>query len=105
MAISQSRADYNVPPEAVYAVVADPGRLPEWDVSYSETTPLPVEAGQPPRFVAHRMLANREMRLVCRIEEAEPPTHVLYVCDGDAGELVREDIVLTAAGGGTGTGI
>ena len=103
MATARSSADFKAAPSAVYAVVADPARLPEWDVSYSETRVLPSEPGHQLHFVAHRLLANREMRLVCRVEQADPPAHFAFVCEGDAGEQVRADITLAANGDGAGT--
>jgi hypothetical protein len=105
VATARTSADISATPEAISAVIADPLRLPAWEVSYIETSPLSTEPGEEPHFTTKRLLANREMRLVCRVEHAEPPTRFAFVCDGDAGEHVRQEIALRPSRDGFGTSV
>jgi uncharacterized protein YndB with AHSA1/START domain len=103
MATARASADLPARPATVYAVVADPSRLPAWDPTYDQATAIQAAPGEEPSFTAHRILANREMRLTCRVLQAEPPTHFAFECGGDAGEQVREDFQLAPTNDGTGT--
>jgi hypothetical protein len=79
------------PVRVVYATVGDPRRLPAWDTTYDAVAPLP---GEPAEFEAQRTLADRTMRLVCRVGRTEPPTSYAFACHGDAGEEVHETFTL-----------
>jgi len=103
VATARANADLAAPVAAVYAVVANPARLPEWDVTYDAVTPRQAEPGEEPTFEAHRVLADRAMRLVCRVVEEESPNRFAFACGGDAGEQVGEEFLLADGSDGAGT--
>ena len=103
MTHAQLSGEVSAPPEAVYALVADPTRLREWDVSFGEATPIGPGADGEPTFSVERTVANRGMKLACRVVRAEPGRAFAFECRGSAGELVREAFALRPGKDGRGT--
>jgi uncharacterized protein YndB with AHSA1/START domain len=92
VATTRASAKIVAPVEVVFAAIADPRHLPDWDMTYDSVTPLP---GDPLGFEAQRTLADRNMRLSCRVERADPPAALAFACHGDAGETIHETFTLT----------
>ena len=78
------------------ATIADPNRLPDWNMTCVVVTPL---RGDPLGFEAQRTLADWTMRPSCRVVRAESPTTLAFVCHGDVGESVHGTFTLAAGPG------
>jgi uncharacterized protein YndB with AHSA1/START domain len=90
MATTESSAEIRASPERVYEFLSDTSRLPEWNVSYDHPHPLADVHAESSAFDAHRVLANRSMRLICSVTQADPGRVFAFDCHGEEGEIARE---------------
>ncbi|MBA2754432.1 MAG: SRPBCC family protein [Chloroflexia bacterium] len=97
MTRAQVSADIAAPMDAVWSLVGDPRRWPEWDVTYSVPEPPRHDGAGPGRTIGlTKTEADRTMHLTCEVESRPEAGELTLRCTGGNGERLDESFTVTA---------
>ena len=98
----RKQIDVAVPPTAVFALLVDLGRLPDWSTITAQTRDAPsgpLKTGD--TFAQTLRVLGRSLETNWRVTELEDPHHVAYEATGPAGAQLRMRQTVEATAGGS----
>jgi acetyl-CoA C-acetyltransferase len=92
----------DAPPEEVWAVGADPARLPEWNVTVVDVKDVSGPLESPgARYTTVSKIAGRPLEITWTVERAERPKHAEATATTPLGGSARQVVDYSPEGKGT----
>lgn len=90
MTHSRLSADFDAQPEALWELVGNIRRWPEWDVTYHSVSEAPLDTGDTRVQTIEHQIGNRRMSLDFRVKAEDPSKLLVAEGSGGEGERVEE---------------